>query len=206
MPYTPVHVDWKDYPDLTTPVDSTALETIETGLTKMPYGPDFSSDRVPVWNGSAWVSQKITNAQVDAAAAIDVSKLAGSWTAYVPVWTSTGTAPALGNGSLTGRYFQIGKLVTVWISLVMGSTTTFGSGVYFLSLPVADSGNPAFGSGMVDDASPAAQYPFLTKLEASSQKVSMWVTTAASTIVTNTVPITFASGDVIRPCLTYEAA
>jgi hypothetical protein len=51
------------------------MNKIETALTKMPYSPDFSSDNVPVWNGSAWVSQKIVNAQVDAAAAIAYSKL-----------------------------------------------------------------------------------------------------------------------------------
>lgn len=52
----------------------------------MPYGPDFSANFVPVWNGSAWVPQKIsesqvtagtlTNASINAAAAIAYSKLA----------------------------------------------------------------------------------------------------------------------------------
>lgn len=32
MPYTPVHADWKDYPDTTTPVTAAALEQIERGI------------------------------------------------------------------------------------------------------------------------------------------------------------------------------
>lgn len=31
-PYVPVHADWKDYPDLTTPLTAAALEQIEAGL------------------------------------------------------------------------------------------------------------------------------------------------------------------------------
>jgi len=47
-----------------TTVGPTNLNKLETAATKMPYGPDFSSDNVPVWNGSAWVSQKVTHSQM----------------------------------------------------------------------------------------------------------------------------------------------
>lgn len=58
-------------------------------------------------------------------------------TTYTPTWTSSGTAVALGNGTLTGHYLKIGKLVFYSISLVAGSTTTFGTGTYNFALPVA---------------------------------------------------------------------
>jgi hypothetical protein len=62
-------------------------------------------------------------------------KYSADWTAYTPTWTSTGTAPAIGNGTLQGSYLRVGKLVYTHIYWKAGSTTTFGTGIYFLSLP-----------------------------------------------------------------------
>jgi hypothetical protein len=63
-----------------------------------------------------------------------------AWTAYTPTWTAPTTNPVLGNGTLTGQYMvQNGKTVHYRIVLIMGSTTTYGSGMYLLSLPVASS-------------------------------------------------------------------
>lgn len=56
---------------------------------------------------------------------------------WTPVWASNATQPVLNNGTLTGRYQQSGKIVTFSISLVAGSTTTFGTGAYSLTLPIA---------------------------------------------------------------------
>jgi hypothetical protein len=59
------------------------------------------------------------------------------WTAYTPTWTSSGTAPAIGNGTLQGSYLRVGKLVYGHIYWKAGSTTTYGTGLYFFSLPLA---------------------------------------------------------------------
>jgi len=60
-----------------------------------------------------------------------------AWTAYVPAWScASGAAPVLGNGSLSGRYQQFGKLVVGNVYFGVGSTTTFGGGVWRFSLPV----------------------------------------------------------------------
>ncbi len=65
------------------------------------------------------------------------------WTSYSPVWTSSGTAPSIGNGILSGFYYQIGHQIAVRIYLQFGSTTTGGTGGWSLSLPVqAASTNP----------------------------------------------------------------
>jgi hypothetical protein len=57
------------------------------------------------------------------------------------VWTATTTNPTIGNGTLTGRYIQLGKLVIYRIYLVGGTTTTLGTGpAYFITLPVASTG------------------------------------------------------------------
>ncbi|MFD5370828.1 hypothetical protein [Streptomyces sp. NPDC127103] len=61
--------------------------------------------------------------------------LIAAWTTYTPSWTSTGTAPALSNGSILGRHKQIGKQCTVTWEQVMGTTTTFGTGAWGWSMP-----------------------------------------------------------------------
>jgi len=65
---------------------------------------------------------------------------ANAYTAYTPTWTcSSGTQPSLGNGTLNGRYKQIGKTVFVNIKLNFGSSTTAGTpdgGNWTFSLPV----------------------------------------------------------------------
>jgi hypothetical protein len=53
---------------------------------------------------------------------------------YTPTWTAS-VNPAIGNGSLSGRYMKIGKMVFVWLNMTAGSTTTFGTGAWHFSLP-----------------------------------------------------------------------
>lgn len=58
---------------------------------------------------------------------------------YTPTWTGSGSNPAIGNGTLTGRYTQRGTLVWFRIKVLAGGTTTFGTGTYEWSLPMAES-------------------------------------------------------------------
>ena len=58
------------------------------------------------------------------------------WQSYTPTWTADTTNPAIGNGTLAGRYVVIGKLCTYVLGLVMGTTTTYGSGNWAFSLPI----------------------------------------------------------------------
>lgn len=50
-----------------------------------------------------------------------------AWSDYTPPWTGT-TNPAIGNGTIVGRYIQSGKIVRGWFKITMGSTTTYGTG------------------------------------------------------------------------------
>lgn len=59
----------------------------------------------------------------------------GTASAYTPVWTASTSNPTLGNGTLQGRYIQIGKLVVVFITFIFGSTSSFGVGNHYFSLP-----------------------------------------------------------------------
>lgn len=62
----------------------------------------------------------------------------GAWTTYTPAWTSDGTAPAIGNGTLAGRYRLLDtSSMQLIIQFVVGSTSTNGTGNYFFSMPGA---------------------------------------------------------------------
>jgi hypothetical protein len=128
-----------------------------------------------------------------------------AWAAYTPTWSSTGTPPALGNGSISGAYTKIGRTVLYRIILVMGSTSTFGTGAYTFTLPVAAIGGsfPA-GSMRILDASPAQQY--MRHVFQNSVTVVAGIGDGASTFVAATVPITFATSDTIIIAGYYEAA
>lgn len=65
--------------------------------------------------------------------------LAPGWDIYTPIWSCVTTAPALGNGTLTGRWRRPSgsDLIDVEIRFVGGSTSTYGSGDWKFSLPVA---------------------------------------------------------------------
>lgn len=59
---------------------------------------------------------------------------------YTPAWTTSGVAPVLGNGTLTGGYVRTGSVVVATINLVIGSTTTFGTNAWKFSLPFTNAG------------------------------------------------------------------
>lgn len=54
---------------------------------------------------------------------------------YEPKWTAPTTNPVIGNGTLLGFWGEAFGMVAVSISMVPGSTTTFGSGIWAFSLP-----------------------------------------------------------------------
>ncbi|MFI0481748.1 hypothetical protein [Actinomadura sp. 9N215] len=131
----------------------------------------------------------------------------GEWRTYTPAWTSSGTQPSLGNGARFGRYIRHGQTVTFAAEIIMGSTTAFGNGNYSLSLPVnARTANPTqYLMTRVGDASSGQAYAGQTGALLQTT-VPLQVQGAADLDgVTNTVPITLASGDTIRTFGTYEA-
>ena len=70
----------------------------------------------------------------------------GVWTAYTPTWAAAGTAVSLGNGTIGGRYIQIGNTVIFFINLSFGTTTTYGTGRWSLTIPVTSSGQGLVGN------------------------------------------------------------
>ncbi len=54
---------------------------------------------------------------------------------YTPILASTNADAALGNGALAGIFYTIGKILHLENSLTWGTTSTFGTGALFVSLP-----------------------------------------------------------------------
>lgn len=80
---------------------------------------ETDTGKVLQWDGAAWVVIYDPNA----------------WTAYTPTWTGASVNPAIGNGTMTCAYQADGKTLKLRIAILMGSTTTYGTGAWSLGLP-----------------------------------------------------------------------
>lgn len=90
---------------------------------------------LPAWSAFEDIPAADLQAMVDA-----ISNLrAPGWTDWVSsiAWTSSGTAPALGNATKTAAYRRPtdADVLEAWMLVTFGSTSTFGTGVYFWALP-----------------------------------------------------------------------
>lgn len=133
-------------------------------------------------------------------AGVETAMSHGAWTAYTPTWTcSSGSAPAIGNGTLTGRYKKLdANTYLVQVNLVAGSTTTFGSGGDFeFALPsiTAVAGRFQLLTAWILDSGSDHKLA-VALVAASATKISPIVPEGGVT-VTNSVPMTWATGDQI---------
>lgn len=124
------------------------------------------------------------------------------WFNYTVAWTSTGTAPALGDGTLSGRFSLQGTTCVTIIRLVMGSTTTYGTGGWRFSTPIpAKSGWSAIGGIKAYDAGTAmhlvGMYVYNVNL------FSSYVSGTAAALSVST-PFSWAASDIMDATITYE--
>ncbi len=73
------------------------------------------------------------------------------WDAYDVEWTASSSNPAIGNGTLGAAYRREGSLCFLRGKIHMGTTTTFGSGEWRLSLPFDVLPSGRFSIGGVND-------------------------------------------------------
>ena len=121
------------------------------------------------------------------------------WLAYVPQWTSTGTAPALGDGVMVGKYKIRHSDIAVFMRQTMGSTTTFGTGSYTWSMPFSAAtftNGTHRGSGAVFDSSTSTRYVAIANVASASAGMTL-ASDVATAGVGATVPITFAVSDLV---------
>lgn len=126
-----------------------------------------------------------------------VKALTDPWTAYTPVWRSSGTQPALGNGTLTGAYRQSGKFGQFHILLTVGSTSTFGTGIYRFDSPNSwtFSSDRLHGLSMITDATGNVYLGGTIVATGGLVTCRVHGLTLAASPPTATVPMTWATGD-----------
>lgn len=127
------------------------------------------------------------------------------WITYTPTWTGSTGNPAIGNGTLTGRYRRAAgsNLVIADMRIAMGSTTTYGSGFWSIGFglaPSTASSNSMVEVGVAIDASGGATYP----LAGRAFSGALVMGTPTGSLVNATNPMTWATSDELRITLIYE--
>lgn len=131
------------------------------------------------------------------------SLTAPSWESYTPVWTASVSNPVIGNGSIVGRKRRPvdSDWVVNTVTITMGSTTTYGSGFFIVSLSdTATASDPLLGAGRLLDSG-TIERPFTVRKNSTSSVVI--ITDGGAATATN--PITWATNDVIEFTIQFEA-
>lgn len=190
----------------------TALGTRVTGDTnarlaigadgKMTWGPGNAAGDVNLYRVNSTTLKSDFNIQA-------LNFTPGTWVTYSPAWTSSGTAPSIGNGTLTGRYSITGKTVICHINLIAGSTTTFGTSTQSFSLPftAANQGVSYIGNAhLLDTTRWAGQCVISANASTTTPFFPTNSTTTTLTGLTNAIPQTLTTSAQIRMTLVYEMA
>ena len=141
--------------------------------------------------------------------AAHMNGIQAAWDSYTPTWTAITTNPALGNGTITGRYLRIGKTVMFQIVLTMGSTTTYGTGGWTFSLPVAAASTGRRVIAALDMATANSYSGVGIVLSGGSLLFASSPGTVAGgpdRSVGTGVPVAWASGNTLAATGAYEAA
>lgn len=127
--------------------------------------------------------------------------LGGDGQSYTPSWTAATTNPVLNTGTIVGQWYYVAThLVFYSVLLTMGSSTTYGTGAYSLSLPVAAARVQGAGGGRMTQSS-------------SNQSVNCAIYSGALSAVrlihgsgsaSPSSPWTWGNGDIISVSGIYE--
>lgn len=136
---------------------------------------------------------------------------ADAYSTYTPTLTADGGSPIIGNGVLSGRYRKEGRTCFVEVSLQLGSTTNFGTGNIYLSLPdtmrTPSPTRQAIGIIECYDASAAIPYVGAVIPVTPWSKAIFYASGIANPVSGgNAVPFTWATGDVLSFSARFETA
>lgn len=185
------------YPADTTPADDDKYLTSDaSGATKLTSASDLKS--YVLSDGSVTSST--------------LAESVGNFEAAT-TWAPTVANLTLGNGTLTGSYIQIGRLVSGHLSLIRGSTTSF-SGQLTFTPPVdlaVDTYNAQTIVGSVhvlDTGTNNFFGPLLVSSDTSLDPRLYFVTGSYQTtnIINATTPMTWATGDALDITFSYIAS
>lgn len=164
-----------------------------------------ASNDGPTIGSSGIAAGAITNSKL----ATSAGEIGAAWQSWTPSFTNF----TLGNGTVTAKYKQIGKLIHFYINVTLGSTSSMGAAPKF-TLPVTISSDyrstgPRLTNALITDNG-TADYGAVG-LMGSDSKMEVAVLNASGTYITHTqvnstTPMTWVSGDYFQVEGTYEAA
>lgn len=122
-------------------------------------------------------------------------------TAWTPTWT--GGSPSIGNGTLAGYYSRQGRTVTANFKLVVGSSTSVGSGAWTFSLPLtAHYSAIAVGVARVYRNSTTTSYSATVEQTGGGTGITIYADAAAAAVGSAT-PFAWSTGDELHVTITY---
>lgn len=187
----PTITQWNDWVARRTVADCTSSTRPSSPVEGEPIF-ETDNDRWVVYNGSAWCP---------------VGQL-GAWSAYTPTWAASGSAPAIGNGTIAGRWQRLfDRWHAISIKMTFGSTTTFGTGNYTLSLPSGMGNAVATSIGRIAISASTNYFGTANVYNASAVIVLGSVTSGSNPSMTNvtpTVPVSLASTNSIAVSIVLE--
>jgi len=128
------------------------------------------------------------------------SPIVGAFTSYTPSVTSI----TVGNGTLAGKYLQVGKLVLISIRFILGSTSSITGSPTF-SLPVSNSYTNSV--SVFFDNTGVAAIPGVAQITGSTlyiYAINSASTYASGANISSTVPHTWKTNDSININAFYE--
>lgn len=153
-----------------------------------------------------WVAGEVVTAvELNAEVRDALTGLQAAWTTYTPTTVNL----TLGNGTLAGRYRQIGKTIDYQAMFTLGSTSAVGTAPT-ISLPVtALALRTGQHSGNAFDTSASVDYLLVPVMTSTSVvTVKTLPGTAGNNLATigAATPMTWATGDILTVVGRYEAA
>ncbi|MCX4576520.1 hypothetical protein OHB41_25775 [Streptomyces sp. NBC_01571] len=132
----------------------------------------------------------------------------GAWSTYTPVWGATGTAPAIGNGTINGRYMKVGRTVHFEATMFMGSTSTYGTGSWNITIPFPSATKSTTGNALLRffDSSAGANYVGVGQVGSNDTAARFFAQSGSTANIATGVPFAWAASDEFRVTGTYEAA
>jgi hypothetical protein len=134
-----------------------------------------------------------------------------AWESWTPTWTNL----SVGNGTVVAKFKRLGKVVIARLSLIFGSTTSVSGGVSF-SLPVTSTSYAGAASGttlgacrLIDTSAPLGLDGSILNASTTTALITVLDTSgtyAKATVLSSSVPFTWAVSDELLAQFCYEAA
>ncbi|WP_405769334.1 hypothetical protein OG539_32870 [Actinacidiphila glaucinigra] len=156
------------------------------------------------------VGETVTAALMNQEIRDQINSMLAAWTTYTPTWAGATTNPVVGNGTLVGLYMKVGRTCHYQINLIMGSTTTYGSGTLAFDLPAlaANRGATYIGNAhlLQSPTRYGGQFIISPNTTAASPSFPASASPATHALWVQGTPATLASGGAMRITGTYETA